>query len=204
MPSKFPKIRLLIFFRVQTGPKHSINFAVHFKILELSPCFIPGQLSLNWTRQIEFLQGEHFCKGGPSIVTRSYFLLRIPCHPAMQKIQSEWKELWALVNEERGGASLSTALKEGNTSALPPLRKPLETLSTLLPSPFRGGIVSRLRLGPQAHRQQQRCVPCPAHFPIFNLDFFKKIPTDLKLASPLRTHSSIVPFRAHCIERVYL
>ncbi|KAF7344297.1 Zinc finger bed domain-containing protein 1-like [Mycena venus] len=50
----------------------------------------------------------------------------------MQKIQSEWKELWALVNEERGGASLSTALKEGKTSALPPLRKPLEAKTTAL------------------------------------------------------------------------
>jgi hypothetical protein len=60
MPSKFPKIRILISFRVQIGPKHSINLAVHSQILELSPCFIPRQLCFNWTRQIEFLQRRTF------------------------------------------------------------------------------------------------------------------------------------------------
>ncbi|KAJ6449302.1 hypothetical protein C8R47DRAFT_1084768 [Mycena vitilis] len=44
-----------------------------------------------------------------------------------QKLQAEWPELWALVNTERGGASLSTALEEGNTSALPtPEKLPAE------------------------------------------------------------------------------
>jgi hypothetical protein len=60
MPSKFPKIRLLISFRVQIGPKHSTNLAVHLQILELFLGFIPRQLSLNWTRQIEFLQRRTF------------------------------------------------------------------------------------------------------------------------------------------------
>ncbi|KAJ6580685.1 hypothetical protein B0H19DRAFT_1250987 [Mycena capillaripes] len=43
-----------------------------------------------------------------------------------QKLQAEWPELWELVDKERGGSSLSTALSDGNTSALPAVRKPVE------------------------------------------------------------------------------
>lgn len=47
-----------------------------------------------------------------------------------QVVQAEWSELWALVDAERGGSSLSTALKTGNTSGLAPVRKPADTKTT--------------------------------------------------------------------------
>ncbi|KAJ7879787.1 hypothetical protein B0H14DRAFT_2566633 [Mycena olivaceomarginata] len=41
-------------------------------------------------------------------------------------VNSNWPELWVLVDEERGGKSVSVALETGDMSSLPALRKPSE------------------------------------------------------------------------------
>ncbi|KAJ6622587.1 hypothetical protein B0H10DRAFT_1944494 [Mycena sp. CBHHK59/15] len=54
--------------------------------------------------------------------------VRIKTHAHQcQTLQAKYHDLWILVDHERGGSSLSTALEEGNSNALPAVRKAVET-----------------------------------------------------------------------------
>ncbi|KAJ7909860.1 hypothetical protein B0H13DRAFT_1877267 [Mycena leptocephala] len=63
--------------------------------------------------------------------------VRIKTHAHQcQTLQAKYHDLWVLVDHERGGSSLSTALEEGNSSALPAVRKAVETpASQAIPNP---------------------------------------------------------------------
>ncbi|KAJ6624407.1 hypothetical protein B0H10DRAFT_2324854 [Mycena sp. CBHHK59/15] len=63
--------------------------------------------------------------------------VRIKTHAHQcQTLQAKYHDLWILVNHERGGSSLSTALEEGNSNALPAVCKAVETpASQAVPNP---------------------------------------------------------------------
>lgn len=72
----------------------------------------------------------HQCQVGPC-----KFILDSVLIP-LQTLQAKYHDLWVLVDHERGGSSLSTALEEGNSNALPAVRKAVETpASQAVPNP---------------------------------------------------------------------